>query len=340
MQQSRLGWDIYRIWSTDWFEDADRELKKLMEHIVARIEAFRAGSATEGGETVLLGKVVAKSAGEPAGTSESEDRPVEVDDEVLYVDVGDTVSYHEAGHELDIRGVTIVRGKDDPANAIINDNKPLAIALLGAEVGEAVTVRQPTSELEIVVDRIERAELEVGDAKASGVSMSVDGVDLAPYSEWRGRAGDLRTASLNEVADTLWAIVDTEGPVLESRAYQTYVRASGMQRLGPQIRGVLNRALARLERGKRVVVERAGREGGYRNAMLRTVESNHVKMRKIGPRSFDEVPHSELSALVRAVRSSKPNAHSDEIHHEVLGIYGLVRMTAQVKKRFDEAEKS
>ena len=26
-----LGWDIYRIWSTDWFEDADRELKKLME---------------------------------------------------------------------------------------------------------------------------------------------------------------------------------------------------------------------------------------------------------------------------------------------------------------------
>ena len=155
-----------------------------------------------------------------------------------------------------------------------------------------------------------------------------------------GRTGDPRTASLNEVAETLWAIVDAEGPVLESRAYQTYVRASGMQRLDPQIRRVLNRALARLERGKRVVVERAAREGGYRNAMLRTAETAPVKMREIGPRSFVEVPHSELAALVRAVRSSRPDGNPDETYREVLGNYGLVRMTAQVKKRFEEAEKS
>ena len=335
-----LGWDIYRIWSTDWFQDADRELNKLMEYIAGRIEAFRAGSAAENGERILLGEVVAQSAGDLAGSSEPRDSPEEVDDEVPYVDVGDTVSYHETGHEQRARRVTIVRGMDDPANAIINDNKPLAIALLGAEIGEAVTVRQPTSELEVVVDRIERAESEVGYPRASRASTSVDGVDLAPYAEWRGRAGDPRTASLNEVAETLWAIVDAEGPVLESRAYQTYVRASGMQRLGPQIRRVLNRALARLERGKRVVVERAAREGGYRNAMLRTADTAPVKMREIGPRSFEEVPHSELAALVRAVRALKPDGHPDETYREVLGIYGLVRMTAQVKKRFVEAEKS
>ena len=63
-------------------------------------------------------------------------------------------------------------------------------------------------------------------------------------------------------------------------------------------------------------------------------------MREIGPRSFDEVPHSELAALVRAVKSSKPDANSDEIYREVLGIYGLVRMTAQVRKPFEEAEKA
>ena len=131
-------------------------------------------------------------------------------------------------------------------------------------------------------------------------------MSLEPYPEWRGHAADPRTTSLNDAADTLWAIVETEGPVLESRAYQTYVRASGMQRLGPQIRRVLKRALARFERGKRVVVERAAGERGYRNALLRIPESDHVKMREIGPRSFDEVPHSELAALVRAVRSSKP----------------------------------
>ena len=52
-----LGWDIYRIWSTDWFEDADRELKKLMEYIASRIAAFRAGSAPVDDEMILLGEV-------------------------------------------------------------------------------------------------------------------------------------------------------------------------------------------------------------------------------------------------------------------------------------------
>jgi very-short-patch-repair endonuclease len=27
-----LGWEIYRIWSTDWFENAEAETRKLMEH--------------------------------------------------------------------------------------------------------------------------------------------------------------------------------------------------------------------------------------------------------------------------------------------------------------------
>ena len=252
--------------------------------------------------------------------------------------MGDTVSYHEAGRELDIRRVTIVRGKDDPAKAIINDNKPLAVALLGAEVGETVTVRQPTSELDIVVDRIQRPESEVGELKVSGASTSVDGVELTPYVEWQGHAVDPRTASPDEAAEILWAIIDMEGPVLESRAYRTYVRASGIQRLGLQIRRVLNRTLAKLERSERVVVERAAGERGYRNALLRTPESDRIRMRGIGPRSFEEVPRSELAALVRAVKTSKAGADSEEIYRQVLDIYGLVRMTAQVRKRFEEAE--
>ena len=332
-----LGWDIYRIWSTDWFEDADRELKKLMEYIASRLEAFRAGTGAEDAETVLLGEAVEQSEEQPVGASMSQGGPEELDDEPLCVEVGDTVSYHEAGRGLDIRRVTIVRGKDDSAKAIINDNKPLAVALLGAEVGETVTVRQPTSELDIIVDRIERPEWEVGEAVVAGASTSVDGVELAPYLEWRGHAVDPRTASQGEAAQVLCAIIETEGPVLENRAYQTYVRASGIQRLGPQIRRILNRALAKLERDGRVVVERAAGERGYRNAVLRTPETDRIRMRDIGPRSFDEVPGSELVALAGAVKRSKADANSEEVYREVLDIYGLVRMTAQVKKRFEEA---
>lgn len=332
-----LGWDIYRIWSTDWFEDADRELSKLMEYIAGRLEAFRAGTGAEDGETVLLGETVEQSEEQPVNASMSQGGPGELDEEPLCVEVGDTVSYHEVGRGLDIRRVTIVRGKDEPARAIINDNKPLAVALLGAEVGETVTVRQPTSELDIVVDRIERPEREVREALVAGASISVDGVELAPYLEWRGHAVDPRRASQGEAAEILCAIIGTEGPVLENRAYQTYVRASGIQRLGPQIRRILNRALAKLERDGRVVVERAAGERGYRNAALRTPETDRIRMRDIGPRSFDEVPGSELAALVGAVKTSKGDANPEEIYREILDIYGLVRMTAQVRRRFEES---
>ena len=33
-----LGWSLYRIWSTDWFEDPIRETKKLREAIKIRLE--------------------------------------------------------------------------------------------------------------------------------------------------------------------------------------------------------------------------------------------------------------------------------------------------------------
>jgi len=332
-----LGWDIYRIWSTDWFEDADRELKKLMEHIAARIDNFKAGSGVEDGEAVLLGELVEPSEEHAAGGPATTDGPEGPGDEPLYVEIGDTVSYHEAWHELDIRRVTIVRGKDDPSRGIINDNKPLAMALLGAEVGETVTVRQPTHEREIVIDRIDRSARETGEPELSGPSLILDSrVELAPYRAWRGDAPDPREASQGEVAEVLCAIVQAEGPVLVGRAYRACVRAAGIQRIGPQIRKILNRALAMLERNGRVVVERAAEEGGYHNAVLRPPETEPVRMRDIGPRSFDEVPDGEVAALVDAVRASKVDAGSkpEQIHREVLEIYGLVRMTAQVRQRF------
>jgi very-short-patch-repair endonuclease len=29
----QMRWNIYRIWSTDWFSDPDREMEKLIQHI-------------------------------------------------------------------------------------------------------------------------------------------------------------------------------------------------------------------------------------------------------------------------------------------------------------------
>ena len=303
-----LGWDLYRIWSTDWFKDSDHELNKLMEYIDARIEDFRAGPAVDDAETILIGDVIEQSPDFLIDTTSPNKVPDSLEDEHPYVRVSDTVSYREAGRDHDTRRVTIVRGVDDPSIGVINDNKPLAIALLGAEVGETVTVRQPTSELDIEVVGIDRPDSEAREPRAAAAFTELEDVELAPYPEWRSHAPDPRSATLDEVAEALLGIVNVEGPVLESRAYQAYIRASGAQRLGPQIRRILNRALAKLEREKHVIVERVSRESGYRNALLRTPETDQVRMREIGPRAFDEVPLSEISALVRRVRSANPGA--------------------------------
>ena len=154
-----LGWDIYRIWSTDWFKDPDHEVQKLMAYVEDRIKAWSTGLSTRRRRSgIAWGGHCSNHYNRPRSITslESED---ELGDEQLSIEVGDTVSYHDAGISANIRRVTIVRGVDNPANGIINDNKPLAIALLGAEVGETVTVRQPNSEVDIVVARYRTARV-------------------------------------------------------------------------------------------------------------------------------------------------------------------------------------
>lgn len=36
-----LGWELYRIWSTDWFSDPDVEIKKLLRHVESMLEGQR-----------------------------------------------------------------------------------------------------------------------------------------------------------------------------------------------------------------------------------------------------------------------------------------------------------
>ena len=85
------------------------------------------------------------------------------------IEVGDAVLYRRAEGDTNVRRVTIVRGVDDVAKGIISDYKPLATALLGAAVGETVTVRQPTHEVDMVVVRIETKQVRERLEKAVGL---------------------------------------------------------------------------------------------------------------------------------------------------------------------------
>ncbi|HEX5877241.1 MAG TPA: hypothetical protein VF468_02805, partial [Actinomycetota bacterium] len=69
-------------------------------------------------------------------------------------------------------------------------------------------------------------------------------VDLAPYQEWAERpVKPIEQASASEVLNTLVEIVTAEGPMNAEWAYRRYVKASGKERLGSNVKTTLNRIM-------------------------------------------------------------------------------------------------
>jgi len=136
-----LGWKgrIWRIWSTDWFTSPRREISRLLAYLEERKQASTLEPyddlwiETENEEATTEGEPVDAATVNPMDAVEL-DSTLDQDDE-LYAEVGDTVSYEfldspEVRHEVRIiPGQTA--GPDTVGEAV-----PLAIAILGNPVGE------------------------------------------------------------------------------------------------------------------------------------------------------------------------------------------------------------
>ena len=341
-----LGWDIYRIWSTDWFDDPDREMRKLVDYLNDRLAELN--SEQEAREPDLAGAVVDEDERGTADQLMSDVAEIvsgeradddQVSGEPDAVEVGDTVYYRPDVTGSDIRKVVIVGGVDDPDRGVINDTKPLARAMLGRSRGETVTVRQPNSRFEVVIERIVKSEPKAdGDATRSLQSDLFPGPDgMQPYAVWRGTAPDPSSVSASQLADTLREIVETEGPIVTERIYRAYIRSSYLQRAGRQVKRILNRALGELERRKIVTISRQGTDKGYAGATVRLADSPKIVLRDRGDRDFPEIPIDELAQMYRLVRSESPGEDEEAIRRELLARYGLTRMTANVRQRLGEA---
>src|SRR5262249_15646509 len=147
-----LGWYIYRIWSTDWFANPDREMDKLLGTLRDRLaQPVRSIDRTRqfDDDAVDLPGVLTTRAHESDGSATSESvQPsismpaaagtAEDSGETVIVEIGDTVTYHPVDNDEPSRTVTIVSGPGNPASGMINYDSTLAKALLGAARGEDV----------------------------------------------------------------------------------------------------------------------------------------------------------------------------------------------------------
>jgi very-short-patch-repair endonuclease len=152
------------------------------------------------------------------------------------------------------------------------------------------------------------------------------------YVAYAGPAGnDPRSVSLDLVSEGLVRIIEVEGPVVAKRAYDIYLRSSGIKRMRHKLKSTMNKALALTFREGRVVSEDEAAKGGSLFSIVRLTGSPPIRLRSRGPRSFEEIPPSELQVVARyLVERHGFVPGSDEHLRAVLECFDLKRLTTQV----------
>ena len=146
-----LGWRgrIWRIWSTDWFRTPGQESEKLISFIENLRQTWKP-EHTSGASWVSEGSVPAGLEQATVATKQTVEEEREAissvlidSEEDLEVEVGDLVRYVDIEKPDNIRTVQITADKDDFANGLVSESRPLAQTLLGAVLGDEVTLHLP-----------------------------------------------------------------------------------------------------------------------------------------------------------------------------------------------------
>ncbi len=150
-------------------------------------------------------------------------------------------------------------------------------------------------------------------------------VELDPYEAWQARpAGDPRSTPRPRIMEMMLEIVAAEGPMLATRAYTLYNRASGGKKLTTTARAPLSSSLHWLAQERKVIFD---------GEVVRLPEQPEVRARELGDRVLEEVPVDEITELMRRLEVQDP----DRLKRAVLTTYGLVRLTQRADEYLDRA---
>lgn len=161
---------------------------------------------------------------------------------------------------------------------------------------------------------------------------------VAPYAAWKlVKLADPRTASAAVIGDGLAKIIAAEGPMLDHRAFALYTRAAGLSRASRAIVSTYAKALKLQIKAGRIEAEADLPE--FPAQVLRMAGKPRLALRERGDRTIDEIPVLEITALVRKLELDRGEAvaSQEERFRRVLGVYALVRLTANTKERLTRA---
>ena len=144
-----LGWQLHRIWSTDWFNNPRQEAERLRKIVTERLAALKAREHEFAqAPKSRIESVLAKPAPEPVAADlfereEAPGVPIQLRTKSATerrVEIGDTVRVRYLTDDKRTIRITISDAQSDAAHGVIHHRTPVASALLGAEEGDEVEV--------------------------------------------------------------------------------------------------------------------------------------------------------------------------------------------------------
>lgn len=296
-----LGWHIIRIWSTDWWIDAAGAIEKVHTNLNNLLEESRAHRAEE-----------------ERKHKEDETTKNKIEREKLKKDEPQIVNHDPFSEERYVDNAI----KENP------------------ELQEGF---EPAS-AQILEDDIQKRHYEgVGTYKDAYPQPKLFTESSSPilFSDYKSFEGppfrDPRNTEIYEIAEGLCSIIEVEGPVLVKRSYDVYLRGCGIKRMGRELKSIMNKALLYAVRQCWVVLEDELNTKEYIHSIVRLTDTSPIILRKRGPRSFEEIPPSEiLVASHIALKESSFHKGSDEHLHAILEMFDLKRLTAQTGTRLLE----
>jgi len=289
-----LGWEILRIWSTDWWIDSAGALEKTHAALELLLQESR----------------------------------IRREEEKQRLDEANQLS-EEALNANTTEGLEVL--DDDVSGSSFTDHREPSIAYAGqitterAEGGNSSFPKQIESHSEQTAD-VFRSDF--------SKRLASDSLFSPYQEYEGGNFNDPRVSGPWEIADKLRDIVDVEGPMLAKRAYDIYLRGCGIKRMGRDLKSIMNKSLQHAVKQGSIIAEDELSAGGLVHTFIRNEKTPPLVLRTRGSRAFDEIPPSEiLAASYLAMENGFFEKASDEHLHAILKLFGLKRLTTATGAR-------
>lgn len=163
---------------------------------------------------------------------------------------------------------------------------------------------------------------------------------LNEFTAWEERSlADVRRATPAQLKHGFEAILSAQAPMQALSLFQTYAKASGVQKIVASVRKRLERELLLMEKSGAFVIERemddpeANDEGDSVCWIVRLPDQPRTRLRTLGDRGFAEIPLSELAELALEIKTEDEMMGREDITRNILSVYGLQKKTALVDRR-------